>query len=74
MSSVAVLKRHDKWVAFCSPLCPECVKADHGWLYLLRYMVAAADEERCCCPCHSGAKPLVDRVAQPPSAVRELAA
>ena len=49
-----IRKRHDKWASFTVPLCDHCMK-NCMKKYLVRYPVAAAGNEVCCCPCRKEA-------------------
>jgi hypothetical protein len=42
--------RHEGWASFSLPLCAQCLQ-EHVWKYLVRYPVAAVDQEACQCPC-----------------------
>jgi hypothetical protein len=42
--------RHKDWASFTMPLCARCLQ-EHVWRYLVRYPVAAVDQEACQCPC-----------------------
>jgi hypothetical protein len=45
-----IRKRHKEFEAFTVPLCEHCMK---GCIrkFLIRYPIAAAGDEVCCCPC-----------------------